>query len=120
MMTGHAGLRVLIVDDQAVVRIGFTSLLSSQPDLTVVGAAADGREAVRLAGQLAPDVVLMDIRMPVLGGIEATRLLVECADAPRVLIGRRPVDPGTAPVARSRGPRRVRLQPFHERDGAHG
>jgi DNA-binding NarL/FixJ family response regulator len=86
MTTGHTGLRILIADDQAVVRIGFTSLLSSQHDLTVVGAAADGREAVRLATQLAPDVVLMDIRMPVLGGIEATRLLMEYPGAPRVLI----------------------------------
>lgn len=85
-MTGATSLRVLIVDDQAVVRLGFTSLLDSQPDLTVVGVAADGREAVRLAGQLAPDIVLMDIRMPVLGGIDATRLLQDNPDPPKVLI----------------------------------
>ena len=85
-MTGATALRVLIVDDQAVVRLGFTSLLDSQPDLTVVGVAADGREAVRLAGQLAPDIVLMDIRMPVLGGIDATRLLQDNPDPPKVLI----------------------------------
>jgi DNA-binding NarL/FixJ family response regulator len=85
-MTGATALRILIVDDQAVVRLGFTSLLDSQPDLTVVGVAADGREAVRLAGQLAPDIVLMDIRMPVLGGIDATRLLQDNPDPPKVLI----------------------------------
>jgi DNA-binding NarL/FixJ family response regulator len=85
-MTGATALRVLIVDDQAVVRLGFTSLLDSQPDLTVVGVAGDGREAVRLAGQLAPDIVLMDIRMPVLGGIDATRLLQDNPDPPKVLI----------------------------------
>ena len=85
-MTGATALRVLIVDDQAVVRLGFTSLLDSQPDLTVIGVAGDGREAVRLAGQLAPDVVLMDIRMPVLGGIDATRLLQDNPDPPKVLI----------------------------------
>jgi DNA-binding NarL/FixJ family response regulator len=85
-MTGATALRVLIVDDQAVVRLGFTSLLDSQPDLTVVGVAADGREAVRLAGQLAPDIVLMDIRMPVLGGIDATRLLQDNPDPPKILI----------------------------------
>ncbi|MGH3416127.1 MAG: response regulator [Actinocrinis sp.] len=84
--TGESGggLRILIVDDQAVVRLGFTSLLDSQPDLTVVGSAGDGREAVRLAGLLAPDVVLMDIRMPVMGGIDATRLLR--ADTPQVKV----------------------------------
>jgi DNA-binding NarL/FixJ family response regulator len=85
-MTGATALRVLIVDDQAVVRLGFTALLDSQPDLTVVGVAADGREAVRLAGQLAPDIVLMDIRMPVLGGIDATRLLQDNPDPPKILI----------------------------------
>jgi len=62
-------LRLLVVDDQAVVRLGFTALLDSQHDMSVVGAAGDGQQAVRLATQLKPDVVLMDIRMPVLGGV---------------------------------------------------
>jgi len=74
-VTGDGPLRLLVVDDQPVVRLGFTALLDSQPDLQVVGAAEDGQQAIRLARALAPDVVLMDIRMPVLGGIAATRLL---------------------------------------------
>ena len=79
-------LRVLIADDQAVVRMGFTAMLDSQPDMTVVGAARDGEHALRLARELAPEVVLMDIRMPVLDGIEATRRLVGTAGPPRILI----------------------------------
>ena len=85
-MTGHGALRLLVVDDQAVVRLGFTALLDSQDEMSVVGVAGDGQEALRLAGQLAPDVVLMDIRMPVLGGIDATRRLGEAPDPPRVLV----------------------------------
>ena len=82
-------IRVLIVDDQAMVRQGFGALLAAQPDLLVVGDAANGAEAVAAARRLDPDVVLMDIRMPVLDGLAATRQLV--ADRrdpprPRVLI----------------------------------
>jgi len=79
---------VLVVDDQALVRAGFRVLVDSSSDLKVIGEAADGAEAVRLAIRARPDVVLMDIRMPVLDGIEATRQIVgspECADT-RVII----------------------------------
>lgn len=72
----RATVRVLVADDQALVRGGFRVLLDSASDLEVVGEAADGAEAVALAHELAPDVVLMDIRMPVKDGIEATREIV--------------------------------------------
>ena len=64
---------MLIADDQMMVRQGFTVLLNAQPDIEVVGQAVDGLDAVAKVAELAPDVVLMDIRMPELGGIEATR-----------------------------------------------
>lgn len=67
--------RVLIADDQDIVRTGLTMLLNAQPDIEVVGAATDGRQAVALARQLHPDVCLFDIRMPLMDGIEATRQL---------------------------------------------
>jgi len=84
MMDGP--LRLLVADDQAVVRMGFTAMLDSQPDMTVVGTAQDGEQAVRIASELRPDVVLMDIRMPVLDGIEATRRLSADEAAPSVLV----------------------------------
>ncbi|MEH3034172.1 MAG: response regulator transcription factor [Aeromicrobium erythreum] len=68
-------VRVLVADDQPIVRTGLTMLLDAQTDIEVVGAAADGREAVRLARELRPDVALLDVRMPVMDGIEATRRL---------------------------------------------
>ncbi|MFE4592345.1 response regulator [Streptomyces laurentii] len=74
-------IRVLIADDQSMVRQGFTVLLNAEPGIEVVGQAVDGADAVAQAGALAPDVVLMDVRMPGTGGIEATRLLTEPADA---------------------------------------
>ena len=66
-------IRVLVADDQALVRAGFTALLDAQPDITVAGQAENGEQAVSLTRTLIPDVVLMDIRMPVLDGLEATR-----------------------------------------------
>jgi DNA-binding NarL/FixJ family response regulator len=69
-------IRVLLADDQALVRAGFRALLDAQDDIDVVGEAADGAEAARLTAELVPDVVLMDIRMPVLDGLAATRRIV--------------------------------------------
>ncbi len=68
-------IRVLIADDQNIIRAGLTTILNGQPDIEVVGQAADGREAVALARRLRPDVCLFDIRMPHLDGVEATRQL---------------------------------------------
>jgi DNA-binding NarL/FixJ family response regulator len=77
---------VLLADDQALLRLGFRMVLESQPDLDVVGEACDGVEAVRMAAELAPDVVLMDVRMPRMDGIEATRRIVAAGGPSRVLI----------------------------------
>ena len=79
-------IRVLIADDQALVRAGFRAILEGQDDLEVVGEAADGGEAVTIARELRPDVVLMDVRMPDVDGIEATRRVLQDGDAPRVLM----------------------------------
>ncbi len=79
-------IRVLIVDDHAVLRDGIRSLLESYEDLLVVGEAGNGREAVELAGELSPDVVLMDVAMPEMDGIEATRRIVAAYPEIRVLV----------------------------------
>lgn len=78
--------RVVVADDQAVVRAGFAAILDSAPDLDVVGAAADGRELVALVAEHAPDVAVVDVRMPVLDGIAATRHLALHHPGTRVLV----------------------------------
>jgi DNA-binding NarL/FixJ family response regulator len=79
-------IKVVVADDQALVRGGFRLILDAQPDIEVVGEAADGVEALERARALRPDVVLMDIRMPALDGLEATRRLLADTDPPRVLM----------------------------------
>jgi DNA-binding NarL/FixJ family response regulator len=86
-VTGGEPVRIVIADDQAMVRAGLATLLDSQPGLTVVGQAGTGEEAVHLVRKVAPDVVLMDIRMPVLNGLAATRRILAAPPAP----GARPV-----------------------------
>jgi DNA-binding NarL/FixJ family response regulator len=70
-------IRVLLVDDQELMRVGFRMVLGAQDDMTIVGEAGNGEEAVKLAEEHRPDVVLMDVRMPVLDGVEATKLITE-------------------------------------------
>ncbi len=79
-------IRILLADDQAMVRTGLRMIIDAQSDLTVVGEAADGRDAVEQARRLAPDVVLMDIRMPTLDGIAATRQVVDARETPTVRV----------------------------------
>jgi DNA-binding NarL/FixJ family response regulator len=92
MTTGHDNvgmgdpIRVLVVDDQQLLRTGFRVILESEPDIEVVGEAADGVEALELARDARPDVVLMDIRMPRLDGLTATERLVASATPPRVVV----------------------------------
>jgi DNA-binding NarL/FixJ family response regulator len=79
-------IRVLLADDQALVRAGFRLIVNGEPDLEVVGEAVNGEEAVAAAAELGPDVVLMDVRMPELDGIEATRRIVAGGNGTRVLM----------------------------------
>ncbi len=86
-MSATPAIRLVVADDHQVVRTGFAALLDTQPDFTVVGTACDGAEAVRICRALRPDVVLMDVRMPDMDGIEATRQLAGSGTGgPRILI----------------------------------
>jgi DNA-binding NarL/FixJ family response regulator len=77
---------IVLVDDQELLRMGFRMVLDAQPDFVVAGEAGDGREAIELVERLAPDVVLMDVRMPRLDGIEATRAIVASGSRSRIII----------------------------------
>jgi DNA-binding NarL/FixJ family response regulator len=79
-------IRILIADDEALLRMAFSTVVEAQPDIAPVGEAADGMEAIRLARELRPDVVLMDVRMPGTAGIEATRQVIRVSPRSRVLI----------------------------------
>lgn len=85
-MTETQTITVLLVDDQPLLRMGFRLILEGEDDLSIVGEASDGAEAVRQVRDLAPDVVLMDVRMPVLDGIEATRAITAAGASARVII----------------------------------
>src|SRR5512141_708927 len=81
-----ADLRIVLADDHAILRTGLRLLLEAQPDMKVVGEAGDGREALALAAQLQPDLILLDLSMPGLGGLEALPILRKAAPAARILI----------------------------------
>lgn len=85
-MNGNAPIRVLLVDDQPLLRMGFRLILEGEDDLQVVGEASDGAEAIRQVREASPDVVLMDVRMPVLDGIEATRAVTTSGSFAKVII----------------------------------
>jgi DNA-binding NarL/FixJ family response regulator len=85
-MSARGPIRVVVVDDQPLIRAGFAMVLSAQSDIEVVGEAGDGAEALALLGRTKADVVVMDIRMPIMDGVEATLRLGESPDPPRVLV----------------------------------
>jgi DNA-binding NarL/FixJ family response regulator len=79
-------IRVVVADDQGMVRSGFSTLLNAQPDIEVIGEAVNGQEAITRATELGPDVILMDVRMPVLDGLQATRQITAMGSSARILI----------------------------------
>jgi two-component system, NarL family, response regulator len=85
-MTGAACIRIMIVDDHPVVRVGLASMLSTQPGIDVVGSASSGSEALALLETVAPDVILIDLRMPGMSGLEAIRAINLRPDPPRIIV----------------------------------
>jgi len=85
-MNGDAPISILLVDDQPLLRMGFRLILEGEDDLRIVGEASDGAEAIRQVRETSPDVVLMDVRMPLLDGIEATRAITTSGSCAKVII----------------------------------
>ncbi|WP_436774552.1 response regulator [Yinghuangia sp. YIM S09857] len=118
-MSGTGPIRIVVVDDHEVVRAGFAGLLATQPDFAVVGTAADGGEAVRVCAEARPDVVLMDVRMPGMDGIEATERIV-AGDAERAREAARGREADGSGAARERGGERAEAARVRGADPARG